>query len=332
MPSDKPRRFEMVPGKREQVPVLVGLCGPSGSGKTFSALRVAEGIRQVTGGDIAVIDTEARRALHYAEMFTFHYIGFEPPHGSLDYLAAIRSAAEQGARVIVVDSMSHEHEGEGGLLELHESEVTRLAGNDFRKREAVKMLAWSLPKQNRRRLINGILQVKAHFVFCFRAKSTSRPVKREGKTVVEQMGFVPITGEELPFEMTLNAILPPGSGGVPDWSPQYPGERMMVKLPAQFRDLLRKRDAPLDEEVGRQLAEWAKGSDAGADAGPAPTRSRSGYDEPLGFGPFAETTWRQLVEGAEGEAGHHYLRSLAEGADGDEATRLRAAKCVEKLG
>ena len=80
------RVFEDRPATRERTPLLVGLVGPSGSGKTYSALRLATGFQRVTGGDIYFIDTEARRALHYADSFNFRHLPFGAPFGSLDYL------------------------------------------------------------------------------------------------------------------------------------------------------------------------------------------------------------------------------------------------------
>ncbi len=256
------RQFAATDAKRERVPLLIGLTGPSGGGKTFSALRLATGIQTVTGGDIYFIDTESRRALHYADKFSFKHVPFAAPFGSLDYLAAIKFCVEKGAKVIIVDSMSHEHEGPGGMVDLHDQIVDRMAGNDFAKRERVKMLAWSEPKQKRRALINGILQLNANFIFCFRAKNTSKPVKGpNGKSSVEAMGFMPIAGEEFVFEQTLNALLLPGAGGVPSWSSEQIGERTMIKLPEQF-EALRDRNKPLDESVGARLAKWAAGSPA----------------------------------------------------------------------
>src|SRR5215471_21060867 len=107
------RVFVAKPAVRESVPLLIGLMGPSGSGKTFSALRLATGIQKVTGGDIYGIDTEARRMLHYADRFKFKHIQFDAPFGSLDYLACIQQCVRDGAKVIIVDSMSHEHESVG---------------------------------------------------------------------------------------------------------------------------------------------------------------------------------------------------------------------------
>jgi len=129
------------PAVRERSPILIGLMGPSGGGKTFSALRLAKGIQSVVGGDIVGIDTEGRRMLHYADRFKFRHMPFPAPFGSLDYLAAIRQAVKTGGKTIIVDSMSHEHEGPGGLLDYWESEIDRMAGDDWAKRERVKMLA-----------------------------------------------------------------------------------------------------------------------------------------------------------------------------------------------
>lgn len=246
------RNFEVTEAKREQVPLLVGLFGPSGGGKTFSALRLASGIQEVVGGDICVIDSESRRALHYADQFKFKHMQFNAPFGSLDYLEAIRAAAKF-AKTIVVDSMSHEHEGAGGYLETHESELQRLAGDDYSKRQRQNFSAWVKPSMERRALINGILQVNANMIFCFRAKEKLKIIP--GKQPVE-LGWMPIAGEEFLFEMTTAALLTPASGGVPRWTTEFDGERSVMKLPKQFRGVLND-GKPMSEEHGRALAQWA---------------------------------------------------------------------------
>jgi ABC-type dipeptide/oligopeptide/nickel transport system ATPase subunit len=301
------RVFEARPAVRAAVPLLVGLCGPSGSGKTFSALRLASGIQSVTGGDIYGIDTESSRMLHYADMFKFQHLPFGPPFGSLDYLAALQHCVSLGARTIIVDSMSHEHEGTGGLLDTHTSELDRLGGDNPSKREAVKFLAWQKPKADRRRLINGILQLNANFVFCFRAKPSIKMVKVQGKTEVVPQGYMPIAGEEFVFEQTVCCLLLPHANGVPSWSSENVGERSIMKMPEQFKTLFADR-GPLTEETGRALAEWARGSQVAASA-PAPTAKTGtglhtdvleAIDKRLaeaakeGMGPLSEV-WKQLT-------------------------------------
>ncbi len=249
------RTFEDSEAVRTSVPLMVGLVGPSGGGKTYSALRLATGIQRVTGGDIYMIDTEARRGLHYADRFRFRHLPFNAPFGPLDYLAAIEHCVRKGAKVIVVDSMSHEHEGPGGVLEMHDEELTRLAGNDWGKRERMNMLAWQKPKAERRRMINTLLQLEVSALFCFRSKEKIKIQKGQDP---KPLGWMPIAGEEFVYEMTVNALLLPRAGGVPTWQSSEIGERAIMKLPAQFVDLFAEA-RPFDEEHGAALAKWAKG-------------------------------------------------------------------------
>jgi hypothetical protein len=248
------RKFEDKPAVRERVPLLVGLVGASGSGKTYSALRLATGIQRVVGGDIGVIDTEARRALHYADTFKFRHLEFGAPFGPLDYLAAIEHMAGK-VKTLIIDSMSHEHEGPGGVLEMHEQELDRIAGTDWAKREKNNFTAWVKPKQQRRQLINRLLQLDLNIVFCFRAKEKLK-IKQGEKP--KALGWMPIAGEEFVYEMTANCLLYPGSGGVPTWHPEEFGERQMIKLPAQFKSVF-TREQPLSEDIGEALAKWAEG-------------------------------------------------------------------------
>lgn len=249
------RAFDDRPAVREKTPLLIGLVGPSGSGKTFSALRLAMGFRKTNDREIFVIDTEARRALHYADRFKFRHVAFGAPFGSLDYLAAIEHCMAKGAGTIIVDSMSNEHEGVGGMLEFHAREVDRMAKGDASKAERVKMLAWAKPKAARRRMIQSILQMNCNFIFCFRAREKLE-IKRGQEP--KPLGFMPIAGEEFIYEMTLNCLMLPAANGVPTWQSDETGERAIIKLPEQFRAMF--ADKPqLTEALGEKLAGWAAG-------------------------------------------------------------------------
>lgn len=270
-PQPKPgRTFITVEAVRKRVPLWVSLNGPSGCGKTKSALRIAAGMQKVVGGKVQVLDTENDRALHYADWFEktygyrFGHTHFDPPFGSLDYLAAIHHlVTTQNATVIVADSMSHEHDGIGGLLEQHEAEIDRMQeeqaskGRSVSDRESLSQSAWKMPKMNRRRMINELMQLKVLLVFCFRSKpkqdlKATRPADRD-------LGFMPVTGDDLIFEMTVSAVLPPMSRGLPDWSPKKPGERSIIKK-GPFEELF-KRAQQFNEEVGEEMAKWALGGD-----------------------------------------------------------------------
>jgi hypothetical protein len=239
---------------------MVGLVGPSGSGKTFSALRLATGIQRVTGGDTWVIDTEARRAKHYADLFKFRHVEFLAPFSPLDYLAAIEHCVKGGAKTIVIDSMSHEHEGPGGVLEEHQTEAERLSQQWRCSIEKAQIPAWAVPKKKRRQLLNAILQMPVNFIFCFRAKEKVKlPKQGDSNREIKSLGWMPIAGEEFVYEMTLNCLLPPASGGVPAWHPEEMGERAIIKLPEQFKGIFAD-SKPLSEEIGQKLAEWAAGT------------------------------------------------------------------------
>jgi hypothetical protein len=177
----------------------------------------------------------------------------------LDYLAALRQCVAAGAKVIIVDSFSHEHASEGGYLMTQATELDRMAGDDYAKRERVKMAAWIKPAQLRTQMINGILQMNVNLICCFRAKEKTRPIKTPGgKTEIKEMGFMAISGDELLYEMTVNCLLLPAANGVPTWKSEEPGERALMKLPQQFREIFAPQ-TPLSEDIGEQLARWAAG-------------------------------------------------------------------------
>lgn len=256
------RVFETKTASRDDgvgTPLLIGLIGASGSGKTFSGLELLTGIQEVCGGDIHVIETEAKRSLAYSHLFRFQRTPLVAPYGSLDYLDAIEHVIKLGGKNILIDQMSSEHDGPGGMMDFYENELDRMAGTDWEKRERVKMLAWGKPKAARRRLINSILQMDCNFIFNFRAKHISKPTKNDkDKTVVVDQGFVPIAGEDFVFEMAACMLLYPQSDGVPTWKSDFPGERLAMKLPLQFRGIL-DRGEPLSRRIGVELANWSMG-------------------------------------------------------------------------
>lgn len=247
--------FEFHPAKREAIGLLFGLAGATGSGKTFSALRLAKGL----AGDkrFCVIDTENGRALHYADQFEFDHGDLSAPFSPARYTEAIKAADAAGYPVIVVDSASHEHAGDGGLLDMHEDELHRMAGDDWRRREASSMAAWVKPKQSHKRFVNQLLQLKAHIVLCFRAEEKVEMGKDDrGKTVIRPKrslvgldGWMPIAEKNLPYELTLSFLFTADRPGVPK----------PIKLEEQHR-LLVPLDQPVSEEAGATLGAWARGA------------------------------------------------------------------------
>ncbi len=294
--------FHFAPAVRERVSLIIAIAGASGGGKTLSALKVARGL---AGGDdsrIAYIDTEAGRALHYAvapgeqpsaERFAFQHGDLQAPFSPEAYADAIKAADDTGKfDVIVVDSCSHEWEGEGGLHDEHqdavEEAVAKSRGNhnpnwgpfdETKAADRASIGAWKEPKRRHKRFVTRLLQCRAHLVLCLRADEKLRieQVKDErgrSKTVIVQPKdlppnerWVPICEKRFMYEMTLSLILTPQSPGVP----------VPIKLQAQHRAAV-PLDKPLSEETGHQLALWASGGKPSTTARPV-TSSTNGRAE-----------------------------------------------------
>ncbi len=240
--------YHFRPAIREKVGLLIGIVGCSGSGKTYSAMRLASGIVG-KGKKFAVIDTEARRSLHYAGMFNFDMCEVKAPFRPDSYSEAIKAADEAGYEAIIVDSFSHEWSGEGGILDWQESELDRMAGDDWKKREACKMAAWIKPKMGHKQMIQRLLQVRANLILCFRAEEKVKMEKdANNKTVIVPIGWQPVCSKEVPYEMTVSFLLTPDKPGYP-----HP-----LKLQEQHKTLF-PLDKPINEESGRKVAEWASG-------------------------------------------------------------------------
>ena len=252
------RQFIIAPAVRRPVPLRLGLAGPSGSGKTYSALRLATGIARAAGGDIVVIDTENKRAQHYADLFKFSHIDFAPPYGPMDYLAALQTADRTKPACIVIDSLSHEHDGEGGTLDCVTAELDRLAGADSSLQQKLAAAAWRKPKAARRALLSGLLRLQSHVIVCIRANERTRLAREALAVEPVDMGLTPIAAPEFLFELTASALLKAGAQGTPTWASALPGEHAAIKLPRQFEPVF-KRVGPLDEAHGEMLARWAAG-------------------------------------------------------------------------
>ena len=241
--------FQFRPATRTNVSLLIGLIGASGSGKTYTAMRLASGMAGTKR--FAVIDTEAGRASHYADQFAFDVAELHAPFKPATYSEAIMAADAAGYPVIVVDSMSHEYAGDGGILDMQEAEFVRMGS-----RESSKVASWIAPKGDHKRMMQKLLQVKAHLILCFRAEQKIEMVKVDGKMQIVPKqsltglhGWIPITEKSVPFELTTSLLLAPDRPGVP----------IPIKLQEQHRVLF-PLDKPINEESGKRIAQWAAGA------------------------------------------------------------------------
>src|SRR5665811_318110 len=114
--------FNFQKATKQRVKARFAIDGPSGSGKTFTALVAATALAE--NGKIAVIDTEHGSASLYSDAFSFDVLELDNYHPN-NYIKAIEMAEKQGYDVIVIDSLSHAWEGEGGALDLADEAAKR---------------------------------------------------------------------------------------------------------------------------------------------------------------------------------------------------------------
>jgi len=239
--------FQIRPATRKGIVPLIALYSESGCGKTFSSLLMARGIAG-PAGKIVMIDTESGRGELYAdipEIGGYDVLRLDAPFTPDRYIAAI-DYAEQSAAVVVVDSGSHEWEGQGGVLDMAASR------EEESKRPGLHN--WKQPKFDHALFVSKLLRVKVPIIVCLRAKYKTRQTKdSNGKTViVKDDKTSPIQAEDFIFEATAHAeILPNHSIILTKCS--HPNLRQCFP-----------EEGPINVEHGRKIAEWCGGTDDAA--------------------------------------------------------------------
>lgn len=168
----------------------LAIAGPSGSGKTYSALAIATAL----GGPIAFVDTEHGSASKYADTFDFDVAEMHAPYHPDKFIEAIDSAAKAGYKVIILDSMTHAWNGEGGLLELVEQATKR-------QKTPNSYTAWHdvTPIQNR--LIEAIVTANIHLIATMRSKQEYVQEKdNNGRSTIRKVGMAPIQRDGFEYE------------------------------------------------------------------------------------------------------------------------------------
>ena len=168
----------------------MGLQGPSGSGKTFSALLIAYGLT-ADWTKIAVIDTENHSAHLYAHLGNYNVLPLNAPFSPERYIEAIRACIAEGMEAIIIDSISHEWEGAGGILDVH----SKMTGNSFTN--------WSRLTPRHNAFVQEILQSPVHIIANMRSKQDYVLIDKNGKMVPEKVGLKGITREGMDYEFTL---------------------------------------------------------------------------------------------------------------------------------
>ena len=224
---------------RKKAKLRLALTGVSGGGKTLGALYIAYGM---TGdwGKVAVIDTEHERARFYADRSdlgtgSFLYAPFAPPYSPDRYKQLVQEAAEIVGPdgVVIIDSLSHAWNNEGGVLEIKD----RIAGQQGKN----SYTAWSEAGKYQNDLINTILAVDCHTIVTMRAKTEYAMQENDrGKMAPVKIGLAPVQREdtEYEFDIVLNI------------------DRNHIATASKDTTFLDKFGQVITPELGVQLKNW----------------------------------------------------------------------------
>lgn len=181
---------------KQQSKLRMTLDGPAGSGKSYTALRFAHALTAAYGGRIAFVDTERGSASKYVGEapdgvpFAFDVLNltvFSPEK----YTEAIHAAGRLGYSVLVVDSLSHAWEGQGGALELKAK-----AGESWS--------AWRQVTPIHNRMVDAILQSPCHVITTMRSRMEYvQDTDDRGRVTIRKVGLSPIQRPGMEYEFDL---------------------------------------------------------------------------------------------------------------------------------
>jgi len=142
-----------------------------------------------------MIDTEHGSGDLYADIADYDIITLTPPYAPKNYLDAIKAAEEAGYEVIIIDSLSHAWQDEGGLLD----QADKKASSTDRFR------VWAELTPQHRSLVNAMLNSPAHIIGTMRSKQgyAMEQDPKTGKTNIKKVGLAPVQREGMEYEFTV---------------------------------------------------------------------------------------------------------------------------------
>ncbi len=174
--------------KRTNAKLRLAITGTAGSGKTYGAILIALGLE----GKIAVIDTENGSADLYAHLGDYDTCQLTPPFDPRRYVQLIHEAENSGYNVIIIDSLSHEWNGEGGCLDLQ----SKIANSKYRGNTYA---AWRDVTPLHDALINAILASPCHIIATIRSKTDT--IINDNRQV-QKVGLAPVQRDNVEYEFT----------------------------------------------------------------------------------------------------------------------------------
>lgn len=213
--------------------VVIGIAGQSGEGKTYTALKLARGMVN-SPEEIGFLDTENKRGSLYADILDGPFLigDLYAPFSPQRYADAIKEFQDAGVKVLVIDSGSHEHEGEGGLEDIANAPL--LAGK--------RMADWKRAKSEHKKFMNAMLQSDMHIILCLRAREKT-DFKNPKQPV--SLGIQPICEKNVLFEMTASMMMF-----------NQGQNQQFIKIPEALLPIFGNGNTYLNESHGKALIDW----------------------------------------------------------------------------
>ena len=181
---------QFVKASRKKCTMKLSIQGPSGSGKTLGALRIAKGLAG-SMDSVAVIDTENGSSHLYSNLGGYSVLSLEAPYSPEVFIEAIQLAINKGFKCVIIDSLSHEWFGTGGILDIH----AHMDGNSFTN--------WSKLTPRHNALIQAIVNAPVHIIATLRSKTEYVIQQKNGRSVPEKVGVKAIQRDDSEYEFTV---------------------------------------------------------------------------------------------------------------------------------
>jgi len=188
--------MELRKATRQKAKIRLGLSAVSGGGKTYSAILIAKGLTRGDMSKVALIDTENGSGDLYAHLGDYNVLPLAAPYAPENYIKAIKTCEDAGMEVIIIDSITHEWDGKGGILEISNS----MTGNSYTN--------WATLTPRHQRFIDSILTSKCHVITTVRRKQDyEMSTNDKGKLAPVKVGLKEVTREGFEYELTVNLEL-----------------------------------------------------------------------------------------------------------------------------
>jgi hypothetical protein len=233
---------------------VIAIAAPSGGGKTESAMRLARGY---CGKDkFVIVDTEEKRALYKKARYQpWDWVDFQPPFTPERYVEVLEAVKHY--KVVILDSGSHEYSGPGGLQDIQEETLERMAKGNESRMEALTAPSWKDAKRRHKsKFMSYLIRYPTPLIICLRAEPKVKFVKvmKDGRerTEIVDAGYLPICEKMFMYEMLVGCMMLAENSGVPNHIKRLEMDLEPIFLAGQ----------QIDESTGERLAAWAVGRTA----------------------------------------------------------------------